>query len=161
MSRVNVYSYPDESDYLGEPRLAGHFDISKAVQWSDADHNGNGSGGTGRGQAVLRTSGGRWVLCNWTRWQDESDTFRYITETEAHDWLLRNHEDAAVADHFGEIPEEEDRRPGRPPIGEAINVRLGALLTQVDGFAATQGVNRAEAIRHLVEAGLLVESPRR
>lgn len=44
---------------------------------------------------------------------------------------------------------------GRPHVGTPINVRLGDdLLTQVDAYAATEGVKRAEAIRQLVQRGL-------
>jgi hypothetical protein len=155
MSRANIYRYPEGTDYLGEPEFAGWFDPAKAEQWSDADYNGNGSGGTGRGQALFRTSGGMWVLCNWSRWQGESDTFTYVTETQARDWLLRNHEDEAVTKHFGEITEEEDRRPGRPAIGDPVNVRFdGDLLARIDAHAAENGQSRAEAVRVLVTLGL-------
>lgn len=44
---------------------------------------------------------------------------------------------------------------GRPHIGAPINVRLGDdLLTQVDAWAAEQGIKRAEAVRQLVQRGL-------
>lgn len=150
-NRVNVYSRPDEDDYLSEPVLLGWFDIAKADKWSDADYNGNGSGGTGRGQAVYRTSGGRWVLSNWSRWQGERDSFEFITPERAREWLLQNECDDAVEKHFGDIPEEEDRRPGRPEVGGLVNVRLGAeLLAMVDGYAGGRDISRAEAVRRLV-----------
>jgi hypothetical protein len=159
VSRVNVYAtYENLADEHGyeAPVLVGHFESSKAEQWSDASIDGNGSGGTGRGTALLRTAGGKWVLAHWTRWQGESDTYAYIEADSAKDWLLRHHEDEAVTKYFGEIPEEEDRRPGRPAIGDgnAINVRLGELLGRVDAFATKGGTSRAAAIRELVLAGL-------
>lgn len=44
---------------------------------------------------------------------------------------------------------------GRPEVGKPINVRLGdELLTRVDEYAEAEGVNRAEAIRQLVQQGL-------
>jgi metal-responsive CopG/Arc/MetJ family transcriptional regulator len=44
---------------------------------------------------------------------------------------------------------------GRPTVGAPINIRLGdELLTQVDQFAITEGISRAEAIRQLVQRGL-------
>jgi hypothetical protein len=132
----------------------GHFDWDKkAGRWSDGDRNGygNGSSGTGRGQAIILTSGGKWVMEHWTRWGGEADRFEYITADAAREWLLRNNEDAAVAEHFGPIAEEEDKRTGRPAIGDAINIRLGDdLLAMVDEYARQRSVSRAEAIRRLV-----------
>jgi metal-responsive CopG/Arc/MetJ family transcriptional regulator len=44
---------------------------------------------------------------------------------------------------------------GRPEVGAPINVRLGdELLAEVDAFAASEGIKRAEAIRQLVQRGL-------
>jgi metal-responsive CopG/Arc/MetJ family transcriptional regulator len=44
---------------------------------------------------------------------------------------------------------------GRPEIGTPINTRLsGELLAQVDGYAETAAISRAEAIRQLVRRGL-------
>ena len=154
MDRVNVYSYPDEDDYVTGRRLVGHFDLDKAERWTDSDYNGNGSGGVGRGTAVIRTSQGRWVLQRWTNWQNETSQHEYITDSEARDWLLRNHEDDAVKKYFGEIPEEEDRRPGRPSIGGYVHVPLGDLVGQVDTYASETGQSRAEAIRTLLTEAL-------
>lgn len=152
MTRINVYDYPAADDYLSDgPTFAGWFDVSKAERWDDADYNGNGNGGTGRGQAVIRTSQGRWVLQHWTRWQGESGRHEYITDEQARDWLLRNNEDEAVAKYFGQIAEEEDRRPGRPAIGGAVHVRLGDdLLAMVEDYASRRSIGQAEAIRRLV-----------
>lgn len=44
---------------------------------------------------------------------------------------------------------------GRPEVGKPINVRLGDdLLAQVDEYAATNGIPRAEAVRLLVARSL-------
>jgi hypothetical protein len=150
--RINIYSDPADED--GTVRV-GHFESDKAERWSDADHNGNGSGGTGRGQALYRTSGGKWVLCNWSLWQGESDRFEYITPERAREWLLRNHEDEAVARYLGPVAEEEDRSPGRPAVGEPVNVRLGDdLLGAIDAYAVLAGTSRAAAIRELLATAL-------
>lgn len=152
--RINVYTYPHPDDYDSEgPQLAGWFDWSKADRWSDSDYNGNGSGGPGRGQAVIRTAKGRWVLEQWTAWQNESDTYEYIPDERAQEWLLRHNEDAAVAEHFGAI--EEERGPGRPEIGGRITTAIGDdLLVQLDEWAVAHGVSRAETIRHLLSSAL-------
>lgn len=156
MSRVNVYERVSEQDLGYEaPKLAGWFEWSKAARWSDADYNHNGSGGTGRGQAVMLTAGGRWVLEHWTIWQGGTDRYEYITDDEARDWLLRNGEDEAVRQHFGEVAEEEDRRGGRPEIGGRITTAIGdERLAVVDSYARSEGIGRAEAVRRLVDAGL-------
>ncbi|BBC53943.1 hypothetical protein [Mycobacterium phage HC] len=47
------------------------------------------------------------------------------------------------------------KRAGRPEVGRPVNVRLGDdLLAEVDEYAAAKGIARAEAIRHLLRAGL-------
>lgn len=138
-------------------RYAGRFDWTKADRWSDKDPvSGNGSGGTGRGEAVMRTAGGRWVLESWTNWQGERNTYRWITPEQAQEWLLLNGEHRAVGQYFGDQPGEEDRRAGRPGIGGAVHVRLGDLLPAVDEFAVRAGLNRAAAVRRLAGFGLSV-----
>ena len=48
-----------------------------------------------------------------------------------------------------------NRPAGRPEVGRPINIRLGdELLAAVDTYAKTQGITRAEAIRHLVQRSL-------
>lgn len=48
--------------------------------------------------------------------------------------------------------------PGRPEIGQPINVRLGdELLAAVDAKATRQGISRAECIRMLLEDRLAPE----
>lgn len=51
---------------------------------------------------------------------------------------------------------ENGRLPGRPAIGGAVHVRLGDVLARVDEWAERNEVTRAEAVRRLVELGLLV-----
>lgn len=156
MLRINVHGTTGfDGNGFPERRLVGWFDWNKAARWSDADYNGNGSGGTARGQAVILTAQGKWVLENWSSWQNETDQYEYITADEAREWLLRNNEDKAVEEHFGEIPEEEDRRGGRPEIGGRITTALGEeRLGSVDLYAEQTGLSRAEAIRQLIDVGL-------
>jgi Ribbon-helix-helix protein, copG family len=153
MDRINVYAYPADWDSASERTLAGWFDMGKADRWDDADYDGNGSRGPGRGTAIIRTAQGRWVKSGWTNWQNETSTYEYVTAEQAEEWLLRNGFDAVLEEHFGEI--EEERGPGRPVVGDAINVRLGdELLGRVDALSAGTGISRAEAIRSLVTVGL-------
>lgn len=160
MSRVNVY--PDaEPDAGAPPRVLGWFDYARASRWSDQDPvTGNGSGGVHRGQAVIRTAQGKWVLEHWTDWAGETSTRTFIAEGDAREWLIRNGEDAAVTEYFGDLAEEEDRRPGRPEIGNKVQVSLGDLLGRVDAFAGSRCVSRAEAIRELLCASLPAQTAR-
>ena len=49
----------------------------------------------------------------------------------------------------------EPRRPGRPEVGQPINIRLGDdLLAKVDAVAAESGQTRAQTIRRLVASAL-------
>jgi hypothetical protein len=156
MNRVNVYDWPVYLNAI--PRRVGHFDYDQATVWSDRDpFTGNGSGGPGKGEAVVLTADGRWVLERWSDYQGSASEFEYIAAEDAREWLLRNGEDDAVAEHFGPI--EPERGPGRPPIDPAPGptkstpVRLGAELTAAaDERAAAEGVSRAELIRRAVAA---------
>lgn len=130
---------------------AGHFDWAKASRWSDRDVNGNGSGGAGRGEAVMLTAGGQWALEHWTIWQGQVNTYQWITPDEAHAWLLRNRDTEAVDEHFGDQPDEVDLG-GRPPIGKPVLVRLGDQAGKVEAYAARHGLSRAEAVRRLLQS---------
>lgn len=149
MSRINVYEAPDIDDYYSGTTLVGWFESTKAERWSDADYNGDGSGGTGRGAAVWRTAKGRWVMESWTRWQNEENTYRFIEGGAARTWLLSNDFDDAVEKYLGEIDEEVG--PGRPEIGKPVQVRLGDELTaQAEKVAEMDSIPRAEVIRRAV-----------
>jgi len=136
-----------------EGQYVGRFDWDKGSRWSDKNvHTGNGSGGPGRGQAVMLTSGGRWVLEHWTEWRGELNRYEWIDAERAQEWLLVNEFSTAVAAHFREAA-EEDRRAGRPEIGGAVHVRLGEKnLADIDRWAAEDGVSRAEWVRRAIEA---------
>ena len=138
---------------------AGHFTRETASRWDDRDPvTGNGAAGTGRGEAVLRTASGRWIHERWTDWGGEESAYAYITAGAAHEWLLDGGHDAAAAEYFGAVPEEEDRRGGRPEIGNRVNVFLGDLLPAVDAAALASGESRSGAVRRLLAAGLAAET---
>lgn len=152
MTRINIYTHDSIS---GERALEGYFDRDKATEYREAtrwDGNNNISVTTGsqwEHQALYRTAGGRWVLRNWSQWQGTEETYQFVTPERAQEWLLINDEDAAVAEHFGEV--EEERGPGRPEVGKASSVRLGDDLTGLaDARAEQEGIARAELIRKAV-----------
>lgn len=135
-------------------RYAGHFDWDKAGRWSDRDViTGDGSGGAGVGEAVMLTAGGKWALEHWTNWQGQSNRYHWINAEEAHAWLLRNGENEAVEEYFGDQPEEINLG-GRPAIGGEALVRLGELRAPIDEYAARAELSRAAAVRRLAGFGL-------
>lgn len=154
MDRTNIFAGHDDRT------VVGWFDYERAARWSDYEPvSRNGSHGPGAGEAVILTAGGKWLMEHWTNWQGQESTRVYVTPDEARDWLLRNKEDGAVEKHFGELPEEEDRRPGRPEIGGRITTAIGDdLLGAVDAYAQAHGIKRADAVRQLMTAGLAVSA---
>jgi hypothetical protein len=154
MQRVSV----TETTGDGKVRLTGWFDYDKAEAFAEAtywDGSRHASVNTSHwaegNQTLLRTSQGRWILA-WKR-AGQQDTFCYLSDETAQEWLIRNHRDDDVERFFGRL--EDERGPGRPEIGEAINVRLGdRRLADVDAFARKRGLTRAAALRDLVDAGL-------
>lgn len=156
MDRTNIYS---TDEFEGGRTLVGWFDRDTADSFEEGQRwDGNNwvslhVGDKFSHQKLYRTRGGRWVLCNWSQWQGSETTYEYITDDQARDWLLIADNDDAIKKHFGEI--EEERGPGRPEIGEAINVRLGDdRLARVDAEAKRRGKSRAATIRELIDVAL-------
>ena len=158
MTRINVYSYA--TNEWDDTTLEGWFNTDSATLYHEAtrwDGNNNVSVnpvGQHEHQALYRTKGGRWVLNNWSQYQGVEETYEFIDDATAKDWLLRNEEDDAVKQWFGELEEESGPNlGGRPTVGPKKDVRLPEeLWARVDEFAA--GRSRADAMRDLITAGL-------
>jgi hypothetical protein len=159
VSRINVYAEADP--YSDEPAaLLGWFDPTSAERFDQGkEWDGNNMIGTVSGsqwidEYLYRTKGGRWVRnTDSTRHMGGPDEYRFITDEEAKDWMLRSgNADEEIERFFGELPEETG--PGRPEVGGAVHVRLGETLAPVDEYAARIGLKRAAAVRRLVELGL-------
>jgi hypothetical protein len=155
MTRINVYT---NDEYEGKI-MVGWFNPDKAVESveenTERDGNNMVSVVTSRydHEHLYRTTGGRWVLNHWSQWVGVEETYTFIADDQAKDWLLRNHSDDVAARWFKEIPEEFG--PGRPEVGGAVHVRLGEdLLARVNVWGACHGITRAEAIRHLLDAAM-------
>lgn len=157
MARINVYDYPDEES----PTLAGHFDPEKAAliredtRWSEdaGQHVSIVSGGRYTHEGLYRTAGGRWVLNRWSQWQGDAETYQFIDDETAKDWLERNESYGEVERYFGQQEEESGPpRIGRPEIGGRVTTALGEeRLAWIDAYAAQCGIKRAEAFRQLVD----------
>lgn len=167
MTRINVYSQPDEYGTYGSPdagpELLGWFDYDKAekihedTEWDGRNHISVATGSQWDHEMLLRTAQGRWVLETYSNRQGVMNTCRFVSDTEAREWLLRNNDDANAAKYFG--PVEEERGPGRPKIGGEVLVRLGDLLDDVDAYAKENGQSRAEVIRIAVGDFLTASRP--
>jgi hypothetical protein len=152
MDRVNVYDTETRE-------LVGWFDIDAAekfredTEWDGNNHISKATGSQFDHQTLYRTKGGRWVLNRWSQWQGSRETYEFISDDEAREWLIAQNEDVAVERYFGEL--EDERGPGRPEIGPAIQVRLPEdLLAQIDAKAEDDGVSRAEMVRTLLGEAL-------
>ena len=123
--------------------------------WNGENHIGNCSGSQWVDETLYRTAGGRWVLNrDATRYNHGADAYRYLTDSEAQDWLIRSdsNEDA-LTQWFG--PVEEERGPGRPVVGDQVNIAFPAdLLAQVDAAAVAAGLTRSEWVRRAARAAL-------
>lgn len=157
MARTNVYGHDEDT---GDRRLIGWFDPDKCERF-DADTYWNGQNRVDKitrsewiDATLFRTTGGRWVeRTDYTRYHNGEVEHRFLSDDEARDWLLRNEDDEAVAEHFGEVAEESGPG-GRPEIGPAVNVRLGDLQERVDAYAAAHKLTRAAAVRELLGRAL-------
>lgn len=148
MARINIH---------GPAGYEGWFDDEHSLGWSDEDVHGIGSLGPGRGESLYHTTGGRWVLETWSRHEGEGSVYRFLTDTEARDWLARND----LLAEAEELLDTEPRPTGRPEIGNLIKIRLGGLLPPLDDYARRHHTSRANAIRHLIRRGLQEEGTSR
>ena len=124
-------------------------------RWNGQSMVGINSHGEWIDETLYRTAGGRWLLnTDATRYHSGPDSYRYLTDDEARDWLMRTGEhEEAVQRHFGE-PEEE-RGPGRPAIGAQVKIAMDpAILAAVDAAAESAGLSRSEWVRRAVAAAL-------
>lgn len=160
MTRINI----TETDEDGA-RLVGWFDPAKSELFTQGEEwDGNNNVGVITrsqwiDQYLYRTRAGRWVLnTDATRYHNGADSYRYITDDEAQEWLIRSEvNDEALARYFGELPDEPPApaKPGRPAVGDQIKIAMPAdMLAAIDADATAQGVSRSEWIRRACAAAL-------
>ena len=155
MARTNVYRVDEFDGKI----LDGWFDPATAetydedTRWDGNNHISLATNAQFYHEILYRTKGGRWVRHCWSQWQGSEASYEFVADDTAKNWLLRNNHDEAIEVHFGEL--EDERGPGRPEIGPAVNIRLPQnLLDQLDARAQADGVARAEMVRRFVTAGL-------
>lgn len=135
-------------------------------RWSDADPvTGDGSRGTGRGEAVILTGDGRarWVLEAWSDWEGEACRYRAMTPGAARDWLEGAGFAAAVTEHFGGSRREaaDDLRAYREAVARRDEVIRAAHSAGMDvsEIAGLSGVSRPTVYRVLGLEGDGTERP--
>jgi len=159
VTRINV----TDSD----GHVVGWFDIDAATRYPegtrwDGHNNVSLAGGSRWGhldtgsrwehELLFRTAGGRWVVNHWSRWQGVPEWYRFVTDEEAREWLIRCEYPAAEVEAATGVPVESERGPGRPEIGPAFSVRFPAdLLARVDAAAEAARVSRAGWLREVAE----------
>lgn len=141
--------------------VEGWFTEDKALKFTeDASWDGSNwiSAATGSQwthEDLYRTAGGRWVLHWWSQESGVLGGYRFIDEDDALKWLLANrYEEDDISKHFSRGIDEE-RGPGRPPVGDVVQVRFDpAKIKMLDALARDEETSRAEIIRRLVNAGI-------
>ena len=161
MSRINFTTIADD----GTEQL-GWFDPNKCEQWEP----GRTFDGENRVlntvsdyaiayDTLYRTPGGRWIREVISRRAGVADSYDYLTDDQARDWLIRAEGDGteeAIERFFGELPDESPAI-GRPSIGDARDIKLlipVELLGRIDDAADSAGVSRAEWLRTAAEQAL-------
>lgn len=153
--RQVVFRYDEDATR----HLDGHFETDTATlyredtHWDGQNNRSVHSGGQHHHEGLYRTEGGRWVLHTWSQWVGIADTYAFISDDAAKDWLIVNGNDDAVKEHFGEI--EKERGPGQPRIGDDLKVVFpDQQRTAIKALAISLNVSQAEMVRRLCDVGL-------
>ena len=142
--------------------LTGWFDPDKGTEYPEGERwtgQSNVSLATGTEwdrEALWRTAKDRWVLHSWARRDEAEESWHYVDEGQARDWLLRNEYDAqAIDEALGVRLAEEVSLGGRPEIGPQVKIRFPVqVLAAVDELADAAGVTRSAWIRDCVTRGV-------
>jgi hypothetical protein len=107
VDRVDIYAECTDDDGYAEQRLEGSFDPLVGEYFAEGKYSdgANTVSTITRSQfeheGIFRTPDGKWVLNCWSRREGSRETFQFITEDEAKNWLLRSEvHDAAVEKYF-------------------------------------------------------------
>jgi hypothetical protein len=130
MSRVTFTDIDGKLSWFDDD--AARAVIGEGHTWTGENWIGACSGlQTARAYLYL-TSGGRWIEHqDRTREFNGSDLWRFLTDDQAREWLMRSADagrdtddaEDALAKHFPEIPEESGLSAGgRPAVGPTISV---------------------------------------
>lgn len=149
--RENVFDR--DGNFIGWFDRAKAEEFGEATRWDGSNHVSLATGSQWDHEILYRTAGGRWVLHRWSQWQGRPESYRFVSDAKAREWLLLNEQDEAAERYFGEI--EEERGPGRPEIGPAVMIRLPEeMIAQLDEMAQRVEVSRAEIVRRMLAEAL-------
>jgi hypothetical protein len=104
VDRVNIYATYTDDDGYAETRLEGSFDPLVGEYFAEGKYS-DGANTVSvitrtpfEHEGLFRTPDGVWVLNCWSRLEESRETFRFVGEAEAKNWLLRSevHDDAAA-----------------------------------------------------------------
>lgn len=65
-------------------------EYSEAMDWDGRNHIGRATGSQREHETLYKSSKGRWYIESYSDWQGSVPSARYISETEACAWLLKN-----------------------------------------------------------------------
>lgn len=145
--------------------------VTEGTNWDGNNRRGAVSGLQTNRACLYLTRGGRWVehsdaSCEF----NGPDIWRFLTDDEAQQWLIRAADagrDAdqaaeALAKFFPELPEETGPSVGgRPKVGPPINVAFPSeLLTRIDAAADRSALSRAAWLRQVAAAAVAVSEQR-
>ncbi len=153
-------------DEYGE--VQGWFTVDKAekfsegTRWDGNNHISLATGSQWDHEALYRTAGGRWVIYFYSQWQGRADHYRFVDDEQALEWLIKNKEEEEKYSKYFPRGIDEERGPGRPPVGDVVQVRFDpAKIKMLDALARDEETSRAEMIRRLVDAASRAEMIRR
>lgn len=162
MHRITIYT----ADECGERVRLGWFDRDAATLAAIEDERWDGNNMLGvisglqlTRAELYRTRAGRWAEHqDATREFNGPDTWRFLTDDEARDWLMRSDDaEENLEKWFPDTPDESGPGPkgGRPAVGQQISVAYPReLLDRIDAAAEAVGQSRAEWLRWAAEEAL-------
>lgn len=134
-------------------KVIGWFDLDAAqeVIGEDQTFNGNNwiSAATGTQwdhEELVLTAGKRWVLHSWSQWQGSTPTWRFLSDTEAKEWLTTSAPSGTAEQFFsGEVEEEVGPGAGSTPLR---NVRVDdATWERAKAAAAARSTTVSALVR--------------
>jgi len=117
--------------------------------WDGNNHISTATGNPWDHQSLYHTASGAWVLNSWSQWQNKPETYDFVDEGSAYEWLLAN-------DHADAVPPAVDQNHEvQPAKQDALSNRIPAkLYGQLKEHCATQGVNVKDGLVAAIESYL-------
>lgn len=155
MARVS-YTLPGSGELAWFDPDRATLVAQQETRWDGSDQVSAATGSPWVDEDLYRTAGGAWVVrvdSRDMRTRRGAGVFwEGMSAQAAQEWLRRQDLHEIADEHFGAV---DERGPGRPAVGPAINTRVSAdQLRRLDAWASARGLTRAEAIRRIVDSAL-------